>query len=411
MDRAAMLQALFAQLRELQAVDVIDIALVTAFFYSAIVLVRRTEARLVAIGILFLGALYLVARGLDLRLTTWLLQGFFAIFVVMVVIIFQEEIRQLFERLALWGLRRQRVPPAAETPAEVIVRAAADCARARIGALIVLAGRQPIARHLHGGVVLNGAVSEPLLKSLFDPHSPGHDGAIVIERGVVTRFAVQLPLSTDFRQLRAVGTRHSAALGLAERTDALCIVVSEERGQISVAQSGTLRALGSAAELERLVRGFLDAVFPPPSPRPVLWSLVRENWVEKIASLLLVIGLWYLFVPGSRPATVAYSLPVKIVNLPPGYVLERVDPPEVTAIFTGFRRAFYLFDPDRIDVTVDASLAKYGRRTFAIPAEQIRHPPEITVQDVRPEQVRISLRATGGAPAAPFIEPPLRPEP
>ena len=96
-------EAMLNQARGLQVVDLIDIALVTIFVYSAVVLVRRTHARLVAIGIVFMGALYIAARSFDLRLTSWLLQGFFAVFLVIVVVIFQEELRQLFERLALWG--------------------------------------------------------------------------------------------------------------------------------------------------------------------------------------------------------------------------------------------------------------------------------------------------------------------
>lgn len=400
-----MLAAVLHQLHELQLVDLIDIALVTTFFYSAVVLLRRTQARLVALGILFLGALYIAARGLDLRLTTWLLQGFFAVFLVIVVVIFQEELRQLFERLALWGLRRRDRTPAADGPAEILVRCAAEFARGRIGALVVLVGRQPIARHTHGGVELHGVLSEPLLKSIFDPHSAGHDGAVIVEGDRVTCFAAHLPLSTDFRQLAGVGTRHSAALGLAERSDAFCIVVSEERGQISIAHQGALRSLHGPAELEAALQAFLHATFPGQSERRVLWSLLRANWAEKVASLALVIGLWYLFVPGSRPATIAYPIAVKVVNLPPGYALEKVEPTEVTAVFSGLRRAFYLFDPHHIDVTVDASMAKYGRRTFAITEEQIHHPPDMTVDDVQPEEVRIILHsATGNA------QPPAEPQ-
>ena len=399
-----MLAAILSPFRELQIVDLIDIALVTAFFYSALVLVRRTEARLVALGILFLGALYIAARGLDLRLTTWLLQGFFAVLLVIVVVIFQEELRQLFERIALWGLRRRSRAPAAYGPAEIVVSCAAEFARNRTGALIVLAGRQPMARHLHGGVALNGMVSEQLLKSIFDPHSAGHDGAVIIERDTVTRFAAQLPLSTDFRQLSGVGTRHSAALGLSERTDALCVVVSEERGQISVAQQGVLRRLRDPVELAAAVHAFLRTTFPSRSERRVVWSLLRENWPEKIAALALVIGLWYLFVPGSRPATLTYAIPVRVVNLPPGYALDKVDPAEVTAVFSGLRRAFYLFDPQRIDVTVDASMVRYGRRTFGVSQDQIHHPPDVTINDVRPDEIHLAVHPV----SAPTEVPPTR---
>ena len=400
-----MVETVLIQLRELHLADALDILLVTTFVYSAIALVRRTRARLVAGGILVLIALFIAAQALDLRLTTWLLQGFFAAFLIMLVVIFQEELRQMFERLALWGLRRGGAATPSFGTAEVLVGAVADLARARTGALIVLVGAQPVDRHLHGGIELGGRLSEPLLKSIFDPGSPGHDGAVVIRQDTVERFAAQLPLSTDFQQLRGTGTRHSAALGLAERTDALCLVVSEERGVISVARGGQLRALEGPSELEAVLQAFLSELSPPAGGRGFLAALVRENWVEKIAALLLVIGLWYLYVPGSRPATRGFPVAVKVVNLPSGYVLDRVEPIQVMAYFSGQRRAFYLFDPGRIDVTVDASLAKYGRRTFTISEDQIPHPPDLTVEDVEPEQIRISLHGTEGEAAVPSGSP------
>jgi hypothetical protein len=174
-------------------------------------------------------------------------------------------------------------------------------------------------------------------------------------------------------------------------------------------RAGRLRALVDPAEATAEVHAFLQALSPPPDRRRVLTALVRENWVEKIAALLLVVTLWDLFVPGSRPATEAFPIEVKIVNLPPGLALERVEPQQVLAVFAGQRRAFYLFDPDRLDVTIDASLARYGRRTFAITREQIRHPPELTVEDIEPEQVRISLRPLAGAPPAVEEAPPPSP--
>ncbi len=406
-----MLDFLLTQARDVHLADLLDIALVTSFVYSVIALLRRTQARLVAGGIVVLMTLFIAAQALDLRLTTWLLQGFFAVFLIILVVIFQEELRQLFERLALWGLRRH----APETPsfgtAELLVGTAADLARSRTGALIVLVGQQPIERHLHGGIELNGHLSEPLLKSIFDTSSPGHDGAVVISKDTVMRFAAQLPLSTDFKQLRGTGTRHSAALGLAERTDVLCIVVSEERGTIAVARNGTLRTLDGASHLEAELQGFLHELTPPTTSRGVLSGLLRENWVEKIASLLFVLGLWYLFVPGSRPATEAFPIAVKVVNVPPGSTLERVEPTQVMAILSGQRRAFYLFNPSLMDVTIDASLAKYGRRTFAVSEDQIRHPPELTVEDVEPEQVRISLRVDSSTPTEPNAPPSPTPTP
>src|SRR5438874_1549479 len=210
--------------------EVIDIIFVAILLYTAIVWAQRTRAVFVVRGIVILGAIYIIARYLDLQMTAWVFQGFFAIFLIMIVVIFQEELRQLFEQIAVWSLARKRIPPLGSTTTDILVRTLADLAKEHVGALVVIRGNDPLERHITGGIPLDGKLSGPLLKSIFDPHSPGHDGAVMIEQDHITRFAAHLPLSKDLRQLANVGTRHSAALGLAELADALCLVVSEERG-------------------------------------------------------------------------------------------------------------------------------------------------------------------------------------
>jgi uncharacterized protein (TIGR00159 family) len=389
----------FEALLQLGWQDGVDIALVSTLVYTAIVLMRRTRAAFAAIGILMLGGLYIAARALDLRLTAWLLQGFFAVSLIILVVIFQEELRQLFERIALYGMRRVGERPLTLDPTDVVLRCASDFARERVGALIVLPGTQPVNRHIQGGVELGGRLSVPLLKSIFDPHSPGHDGAAIVDGDRVVSFAAHLPLSTDFAQLTGRGTRHSAALGLAERTDALCLVVSEERGEVSVANRGRLVTLGQPHEVGFVVREFLSSVHP--QQRRSAWSrLLRENWVEKLASVALVMGLWYLFIPGSRPSTFVYTVPVRVENVSADYVVESVDPTEVTVVFTGMRRAFYLFDTKSLAVRLDATLAGEGRRTFTISGEELRYPEDITLAAVKPNRVRVTLRR-GPPPQAP----------
>ena len=113
----------------------------------------------------------------------------------------------------------------------------------------MLPQREPIESHVEGGIALDGRLSEPLLLSLFDPSSPGHDGAVILRGAQIERFAVHLPLSVNRAALGPGGTRHAAALGLSERCDAICIVVSEERGTVSVARDGLLRVLARPQDL------------------------------------------------------------------------------------------------------------------------------------------------------------------
>src|SRR4029077_8268814 len=117
-----------------------------------------------------------------------------------------------------------------------------------MGGRVVGEAKNPRARELRGGMELGGKLSEPLLKSIFDPHSPGHDGAVIVENDRISRFAAHLPLSNDFGQLAHVGTRHGAALGRAELSDALCIVVSEDRATISLPREARLRKIDNIQE-------------------------------------------------------------------------------------------------------------------------------------------------------------------
>jgi len=371
-----------------------DIVLFAAVLYMAIVWLKSTKAGLVGLGIFILAAIYILARFLGLQLIAWLLQGFFAVFVVIIVVIFQEELRQVFEKMALWSLRK-KAPRAAESRAtDVLVETLDDLAKDKIGALVVLPGSQPIDRHINGGIRLGGLLTEPLLKSIFDPHSAGHDGAVIVEKDEIVRFAAHLPLSKDFSQLSRVGTRHSAALGLSELTDALCLVVSEERGVISYAKDGRLQQIRDTHELVSLLDEFMREKYPAKPKVKLTTQLLRENWMEKAIAVGLAVGLWFVFVPGAKVSEITYQVPVRVTNLPAGFVLEKVDPPQVRVAFSATRRSFFLFEPKQLEATLDASLAALGRRTFRLSEGDIHHPSGLSVKEISPQEVKLSLRAT-----------------
>jgi diadenylate cyclase len=377
--------------------DLLDVALVSALVYAVIVWMRGGRAHLALFGIGILGCVYLLAEQLGLTLMAWLFQAFFAVFLVMLVVVFQRELRQAFERIAVWGLRRTWTEEGSPDLVDTLATTASDLAAARRGALIVLPGRDPIERHVEGGIALSGRVSEPLLLSLFDPGSAGHDGAVIINGDDVERFAVHLPLSSNRQQLMRKGTRHAAALGLAERTDCLCLVVSEETGRISVARQGRLRHVSGASALAAELRSFLqpEAVHQERSWATPLRQLAG-NWREFGAAVALSSVLWVLVVPGSDVAERIVRVGISVENLPEGYELESLDPQEVSATVSGLRRDLFLLDADQFHVVVDGFLVGLGRRTFELSPQSVRHPPELVVSDVSPGQLRLSIKKSAG---------------
>ena len=397
----ALRQLFFGRPTSQIALDLLDILLVAYLAYRVLLALKGTRAMQMVTGLVVLAGVYLAGRWIGLVTLTNVLSTLLSSIIVVVVVVFQNDLRRALSRAGTRPLFRGLTRDDEARVIEEIVAAVTELARLRYGAIITWERDANLDEFVMGaGTPIDAQVTRELLVTTFVPVAENklHDGAVIVRSLRIAHAGVFFPMPEKLGLDKQFGSRHRAAIGITADTDAIAIVVSEERGTISVARAGTLRALRGAAELEAELQSFLRALSPPASTRGFLSSLVRENWVEKIAAFLVVIGLWYLFVPGSRPDTKAFPIPVKVVNLPPDLELEKVEPREIMAIFSGQRRAFYLFDPTRTDITIDASLAKYGRRTFAVSEEQIRHPPELTVEDIEPEQVRLSLRPIDGAP-------------
>jgi hypothetical protein len=263
--------------------------------------------------------------------------------------------------------------------------------------LIVLPGREPLNRHITGGTQVDAELSEPLLLSIFDVHSPGHDGAVIVSGNRVRQFGVHLPLSTDHAQVGHGGTRHAAALGLAERTDALCLAVSEERGVTSIATGGVLRGLYRPEELGIEIHRFVEQVAPGKRPARVQLSALLRRWPEAVGALAAAALLWLLVVPGSGVVRAVRSVPVVVDNLPEGFVLESVEPGEVEVTVSGPRRSLVLGEANAIEVRIDALLVQLGRRTFQVTPDLVTHPEGFQVHEVNPNRVRLSVVKEDGA--------------
>ncbi len=374
-------------------VDVVDIATVGVLLWLAIRFVRRTRGRRALAGLMLLGGVYLVARALRLELTAALFQGFFAVLVLVFVVVFQEELRRLFEQLGSWrrGLKQEA---SGLEGADAIVRAVTRLAATRTGALIVIPGREPLESHVEGGVALDGRVSEPLLLSIFDASSPGHDGAIVLRGTRVERFATHLPLSSNHAALGARGTRHAAALGLAERCDAACIVVSEERGTVSIASEGELRTLRRVEDLGPE----LHALHGDDEGADRPWWRDRAGLDAALAAAG-ALALWLVFVPGSALTELTLPAEVRVTNLPRDLEIEAIEPARVEVTLRGLRREVVFAEANAVAVRVDAYLARFGRRTFALEEDAVVRPDALDVVLIQPDKVVLSLRPVAGGEA------------
>lgn len=382
----------FEMVKDAGVTGVIDIVVMSLIIYSVMIWFKRTKAAFVLTGILIIAGVYLLAQQFNLYLTAAVFRGFFAVILVAVVVIFQEELRHFFEQVAVWSLNRRsrtRRHGRPVSPAiEMLVRTASDLAKGHIGALIVLRGKDMIIRHLSGGIELNGKTSEALLKSIFDPHSIGHDGAVIIERGKLTRFAAKLPLTKDLHSIGSVGTRHAAAVGLSELTDALCIVVSEERGVVSIAHRGELHPVHNPEQLSRELERFYHEINPSPR-KSVFTELTKKNSREKVIAVGLAVALWFVMVDGSKSAYRTITVPVEYSVLPSSLTVTEIDPVQVDVSLSGPQRAFYFLSKKKIKVFVKLWNLREGTWQARISKSDLSLPKNLVVENIEPPAIRV----------------------
>jgi len=220
--------------------DLLDIGIITFIFYRLFLLIRGTRALQMLIGLAILAAASVLAQLAQLHTTNWLLENFWTIWVLAIIILFQPELRRALAQVGQSSLFNWLYPVEEIPVLEEVVKASLSLSAKKIGALIVFEKETPLKDFIQGGVPINGEVSQELLTSIFLPYSPLHDGAVLIAGKKITLASCYLPLTLNPQLSKTLGTRHRAAVGLTEETDAVVIVISEETGNISIAADGRL---------------------------------------------------------------------------------------------------------------------------------------------------------------------------
>jgi len=273
--------------------------------------------------------------------------------------------------------------------ADILAETAADFARKKIGALIVIQGKDPLDRHLTGGNELSGIISKALLDSIFDPHSSGHDGAILVENNRVMRFGCHLPLSANASNQGNLGLRHTAALGLSERSDAICIVVSEESGDISLASGEQIRKIANASALRVELEAFFEKNGVLARQKPFLrW--IKENTREKILAIVLACILWVVF--GYQRETIRreFTVPIEYLNAPMELVIEEPKIAEASVMLMGHAQALQLLNPSDLKISIDLEKVRPGKQEILLTAKMVKNASNLNVTSIRPERVTVS---------------------
>lgn len=382
---------IFATIASIRLQDVLDILFLSVVGYYLYIWFRQTKAFKALLGLLILGAVFTIARTWGLFLTTWVFQILWQVLIVLLIILFQPEIRQVLERvnpLRAVGLRRAAKPAAWIIP---FAKGCFDLAQTKTGALVIIERADVADEWITDHIDLEADPTPALLGAVFHKNSPMHDGAMLIRSGRTIGVACYVPLSVTENLPQQWGTRHRAALGISERCDALAVVVSEERGEVALAADGQMETVPAAEALVDAVTHHLKPRRAKRSFQEHMRALFLIRWREKLGAFALV-SLCWLLLAGQQDFEVSFSLPVELRNMP--MELELVKPLRASVKLTarGMRKDASTLSVRNVSIKLDLAKAVAGANRFNLSRSQIYLPNDrIDIIKIEPAEVTVRL--------------------
>lgn len=373
--------------------DVLDILFISVISYQLYIWFRGSKAFKALVGIIALSGVFLFAQACGLFLTTWVFQILWQVFVILLIILFQREIRQMLERfnpLKTLGYKKGHL---AEGWIDGFATWAFDAAKKRLGVLIIFERGELVFDLITKGIAIESDPLPEILNSIFYKESPLHDGAALISHGKVLKASCFLPLTTKDDLPPEWGTRHRAALGLTEQSDACVMIISEERGDISFALGNEIHKV---ADKEEFVKWINDVALAsvkkekiPLKERMVSW--VTRRYPLKLAVFASVFIFW-IFVAGQQNYEKKMELPLNFKNIPAELTISRPVDPKVTITCRGLRKDVSLLGRHNVDVLMDLFSARAGTHLYPVTKASLSLPNDrIHVVNVSPAKVELTF--------------------
>ena len=324
---------------------------------------------------------------MGLVVTNWAIQGMIATVAIILIIVFRDEIASAFQfknpLFFFWGIPSSK----GDTPIEIIAETMFELGRQRIGALLVIPGEQSIDEHLQGGIEWGGKISPQMLISIFWDKNPVHDGAVLIKESKVSHVSVILPLSRRQDFPSKYGTRHRAAVGMSEVSDALVIAVSEERGTVTVVKEGNLQDIKT---VERLRAFLADHTGQAETKRGINWRAIIKFGFAGIACFSLVTWIWFGLSRGKEMLK-TLTVPIEYTDVKAGFDIIETSASAVELQLSGSMPLLKSLDPQGIKVLLKLGKTTVGDNVFTISKENIMLPPGVNLKKVDPQNVKLLM--------------------
>lgn len=371
--------------------DFVDILFLSLVTYQLFVWFRGTKALRVLIGLVVLAAIYSLAKIWGLFMTTWAFQVLWQVLVILLLILFQSEIRLVLEKVSPLRYLRSRKYFSKASIVDELVQAVFEMAGERVGAIIVFARGDNPAEFIHSGQPVMGLPGSALIRSIFNTKSPSHDGAVIISDDRLVEMGAFLPLSDRDDLPSQYGTRHRAAVGLSEQIDAVCLVVSEERGEVTTVVSGEIQVWESPNLLTEQLKAWLGLTgIVQPTFKGFLRSAFIENWGAKLGALAVVTLAW-LALAGQQDFNVTVTAPVNYLNTPAGMVLSDETNHQVRLRLSGPRHKAVSLEEGEVTVQISIGSLSPGRHLIRLTAGDITLPLGMKLDSVELQNLRVIL--------------------
>ena len=370
--------------------DIADILIMSFLVYQLYRWFRNTKTLQVLIGLGSLALLYVVTKNLGLFMTSWILQELGTVFFILVIVIFQSEIRQALYRFSLFRNLFGREETG--TPVDFLQFSTTvfTLAAARTGALIVFQREEPLDEYLLHGVPVDSALSGQLIATIFQNGTPLHDGAVLIRDGRLAQASSHLPLSTSSDLPQHYGTRHRAALGLTERSDAVVVVVSEERGTVSLVRGGELETVPTPELLAESLNGLLSRTVQKAG---ALGDGLRQTLFADLRTKLLVVVLItaaWLMITGRQGEIITETATLRFHGLPENLAFIRSEPDSVDIQLKVLSSLIPAPKSSELVADLDLSSLKEGTTTITVRNDDVKLPLGVVVSAIEPPTVRVT---------------------
>ncbi len=367
--------------------DILDICINSYILFRLYALFRGTATFRVLVGLAFLLFFQRLSLTLGLIVTSWVLQAITAAAAIIIIVIFRNEIRTVFQtknmRAILWGLPQKIHKASIEVLSDVVF----DLADTNVGALLVYPGKDDLDEHVQNCIPWYGLVSKEMIKSIFWRDNPVHDGAAIVEGDRISKVACILPLSLRDDLPATFGTRHRAAAGLSEKSDALVVVVSEERGRVATAKGGVFSYPKSRAELRVILEDHIGRkTFNAKAEKNERFEMITAACL----SFLLISSVWFGFTR-SLDTLVSFEVPVQYTGRAPGVDIVGSSDDVVRVHVIGAGALIRSVRADQVAVNIDLGTLPLGVNTLRILPNDVSLPPGVALNRVTPSEVEVTL--------------------